>query len=109
MMISTASPCAGASVTGAVLSGGVVVAGIVPAVVVASVVGGVVAAVVSAAVVSDPWSESLPQPASRRPATTGTSSHFGGFDIMDRVSTGLLDWPAAHPAMRPGTARRQDV
>jgi Fe-S cluster biogenesis protein NfuA len=29
--------------------------------------------------------------------------------MMDRVSMGLLDWPAAHPATWPGAAQRQDV
>jgi hypothetical protein len=109
MMISSASPVAGASVTGVVLAG-VVAAGMVGGVLVVGTVGAPVsAAPVSAALVSAPSSASLPQPATRRAATTGTSSHFRGFDIMDRVSTGLLDWPAAHPATTPGTGQRQDV
>ena len=105
MMISTVLPSAGASVTGVVLAA-VVEAGVVGGALVVAAVVGVVAA---AALVSDPPSESLPQPATRRAAAAGTTSHLRGFDMMDRVTTGLLDWPAAHPAISRETAQRQDV
>ena len=109
MMISTELPWVGSSVTGAVLAA--VVAVVVEAIVMggALVVAAVVGVVVATALVSEPPSESLPQPATRRAAAAGTTSHLRGFDMMDRVSTGLLDWPAADPATSRGTAHRQDV